>query len=73
MLFVDRSRYKRGIDMDVNNQLLTVALKKGQLVNYPAMAEGIDKAGYVAVEWFKLDQGKLLTTPFAKPANPPKK
>ena len=73
MVFVDRSRYKRGVDMDVNNQLLTVALKKGQLADYGAMAEGIDKAGYIAVEWFKLDKGKLLTTPFVKTAKPPKK
>jgi len=73
MVFVDRSRYKRGVDMDVNNQLLTVALKKGELVNYPAIAEGIDKAGYIAVEWFKLDQGKLVSTPFSKTNKPPKK
>ena len=27
--FVDGSRFKRGIEMDCNNQLLTVALKDG--------------------------------------------
>lgn len=70
--FVDRGRYKRGVDMDVKNQLLSVALKKGQLANFPAIAEAIDKAGYVPVEWFKLDKGKLVTTPFAKPVSPSK-
>ena len=67
MKFVDSGRYKRGLSMDVKNQLLTVALKKGQAADYPAMKIGIEKAGYAPVEWFTLDKGKLKTTPFAKP------
>ena len=70
--FVDRKRYKRGVEMDVNNQLLTVALKKGQAVNYPLMGKEIDKAGYLAMEWFLLNQGKLMSRPF-KAKKPNKK
>ena len=72
MKFVDRGRYKRGIDMDVYNQLLTVALKKGAAPDYKAMAEGITKAGYAPMEWFMLDKGKLKSTPFGKPVKPKK-
>ena len=53
--------------MDVKNQLLTVALKKGQTADYPAMRTEIYEAGYDPVEWFTLENGKLKTTPFAKP------
>ena len=66
MKFVDRGRYKRGIDMDVYNQLLTVALKQGTMPDYKAMAEGITKAGYAPMAWFTLDKGKLKSTPFGK-------
>ena len=58
--------------MDVNNQLLTVALKKGQAANYPLMGKEIDKAGYLAMEWFLLNQGKLMSRPF-KAKKPNKK
>ena len=65
--FIDSKRYRRGVDMDVKNQLLTVALKKGQTADYPAMRAEIYAAGYDPVEWFALEKGKLKTTPFAKP------
>ena len=65
--FIDSKRYRRGVDMDVKNQLLTVALKKGQAADYPAMRAEIYEAGYDPVEWFALEKGKLKTTPFAKP------
>ena len=67
MKFIDSKRYRRGVDMDVKNQLLTVALKKGQAADYPAMRAEIYEAGYDPVEWFALEKGKLKTTPFAKP------
>ena len=70
--FVDRKRYKRGVEMDVNNQLLTVALKKGQAANYAFMGKEIDKACYLVMEWFLLNQGKLMSRPF-KAKKPDKK
>lgn len=64
--FVDRKRFKRGIDMDVNNQLLTVALKAGAEPNWNRIGQEIDNAGYVAVEWFSMEKGELKTHPFPK-------
>jgi hypothetical protein len=64
--FIDSKRFRRGVDMDVKNQLLTVALKKGQTADYPAMRAKISEAGYDPMEWFALENGKLKTTPFAK-------
>ena len=52
--------------MDVKNQLLSVALKEGEKPDYPAMGREIDKAGYVAVEWFALEKEKLKVHPFSK-------
>ena len=66
--FVDRNRFKRGVDMDVNNQLLTVALKQGAQPNWQLIDQQIDNAGYVAVEWFSLEKDELKTHPFLKVA-----
>jgi len=64
--FVDKNRFKKGVDMDVKNQLLSVALREGEKPDYPAMGREIDKAGYVAVEWFALEKEKLKIHPFLK-------
>lgn len=64
--FVDRSRFKRGVGVDVKSQLLTVAIKEGKQPDPPSMEKAIDKAGYVAVEWYSLDKGKLNSHSFKK-------
>ena len=64
--FVDGNRFKRGVDMDVNNQLLTVALKQGAQPNWQLIGQQIDDAGYLAVEWFSLEKDELKTYPFLK-------
>tara|TARA_E500000331_G_scaffold37839_1_gene31531 strand:+ start:1544 stop:1768 length:225 start_codon:yes stop_codon:yes gene_type:complete len=64
--FVDGNRFKRGVDMDVNNQLLTVALKQGAQPNWQLVGQQIDDAGYLAVEWFSLEKDELKTYPFLK-------
>ncbi|MCH2602097.1 MAG: hypothetical protein MKZ76_03885 [Pedosphaera sp.] len=64
--FVDGNRFKRGVDMDVNNQLLVVALKQGVQPNWQLIGQQIDNAGYLAVEWFSLEKGELKTYPFLK-------
>ena len=62
--FVDSKRYKRGVDMDVKMQLLTLALRPGQKPDSKLIAKAVDDAGYVAVEWYTMDTGKLKTHPF---------
>ena len=66
--FVDGSRFKRGIEMDCNNQLLTVALKDGTSPNWTQIEQEIDNAGYVAVEWFSMQKDELKSYPFLKVA-----
>jgi len=66
--FVDGSRFKRGVDMDVNNQLLTVALKQGAQPNWQLIDQQIDDAGYLAMEWFSMEKNGLKTYPFLKVA-----
>jgi len=64
--FVDVKRFKKGVDMDVKAQLLTVALKKGQKANPIQVNQAVHKAGYVAVESYTLKEGKLEPHPFPK-------
>lgn len=66
--FIDTKRFKRGVDMDVKMQLLTVALKKEGEHDLLLIKKAIDDAGYDAVEWYSLKKEKLLSHPF-KPAS----
>ena len=54
--------------MDVNNQLLTVALKQGAQPNWQLIDQEIDDAGYLAMEWFSMEKNRLKTYPFLKVA-----
>jgi hypothetical protein len=62
--FIDTKRFKRGVDMDVKMQLLTVALKAGKKQNPLLIEKAIDDAGYLAVEWYSLEKEKLVQHPF---------
>ncbi|MBC8325670.1 MAG: hypothetical protein H8E27_08595 [Verrucomicrobia subdivision 3 bacterium] len=68
--FIDTKRFKRGADMDVKMQLLTIALKADageKLLITPLIEKAIDDAGYDPVEWYTLEMEKLTPHPF-KPA-----
>ena len=62
--FVDKKRFKKGIDMDAETQLVTVALKKDQTIDPAQVEKGIDDAGYVAVEWYTIEDTALKAHPF---------
>ena len=62
--FVDKKRFKKGIDMDAKHQLVTVALKKDQSIDPDKVEKGIDDAGYVAVEWYTIENSGLKAHPF---------
>ena len=62
--FVDKKRFKKGIDMDAKHQLVTVALKKDQSIDPDKVEKGIDDAGYVAVEWYTIETSGLKAHPF---------
>lgn len=62
--FVDKKRFKKGINMDAKTQLVTVALKEGQTIDPSQVEKGIDAAGYVAIEWYTLEDANLKANPF---------
>ena len=62
--FVDKKRFKKGIDMDAETQLVTVALKKDKDIDAAQVEKGIDDAGYVAIEWYTLEGATLKAHPF---------
>ena len=53
--------------MDVKMQLLTLALRPGQKPDSKLIAKAVDDAGYLAVEWYTMETGKLKTHPFPVP------
>ncbi len=64
--FVDAKRYKSGLDMDVKTQLLTLALKPGQKPDDKLIAKSIYDAGYIPVEWYSMEKGKLKVRSYPK-------
>ena len=63
--FVDATRYKRGVDIDVKSQLLTVALLPGIKTDTRSIDKAVTNAGYEVVEWYSMEGGKLKAHPFA--------
>ena len=66
---VDKKRFRDGIDMDPETQLVTIALKKGVQVEVKEVLERVDDAGYVAIEKYKLHDGHLDAHKFKKDAS----
>ena len=64
--FVDTKRYKSGVDMDIKAQLLTVALKPGQKPDDNLIAKSIWNAGYVPVERYSMEKGKIKAHAYPK-------
>ena len=62
--FVDKKRFKKGIDMDAETQLVAIALKKDQVIDPAQVEKGIDDAGYVAIEWYTIEDTALKVHPF---------
>ena len=63
--FVDVTRYKRGVDMDIKNQLLTVALLSDVKTDRRSINKAVSNAGYDAVEWYSMAGGKIKAHPLA--------
>ncbi len=53
--FVDRSRYKKGVSVDVQNQMVTVAVKDNAAMDQQALFEAIESGGYNPVALFELN------------------
>ena len=64
--FVNTKRYRRGVEMDIKTQLLTLALKPGQKPDSNLIAKSVVDAGYVPVEWYTMESGKIKAHPYPK-------
>ena len=66
---VDKKRFRDGIDMNPETQLVTIALKKGAKVEVKEVLERVDDAGYNAIEKYKLHDDHLDAHRFKKDAS----
>ena len=63
--FVDKKRFKKGVELDAKTQLVTVGLLKGKKVDKKALAKAIEDAGYDPVRLYALTDGQVTADPFA--------
>ena len=56
---VDVSRFKQGIDMNPETQLVTIALFDDVSLDKKDLIERVEDAGYIAIEEYKLHDGHL--------------
>lgn len=69
MLGVDRSRFKDGIDMNPETQLVTIAFKEGISIDNKDLIELVEDAGYTAIEEYKLHDGHIDALQFKHDAS----
>lgn len=55
LAFIDRSRLDNGVEVDIENQMVTVAVKEGATLDKEALFAAIESGGYKPVEMWKLD------------------
>ena len=65
---VDRKRFKDGIDMNPETQLVTIALKNGAKLDSKDLIERVVDAGYTAVEEYRLHESHLDALQFKQDA-----
>ena len=66
---VDKKRFRDGIDMNPETQLVTIALKEDDTIDNKDLMERVEDAGYIAVEEYKLHDGHLDAHRFKKDAS----
>ena len=69
MLGVDRSRFKDGIDMNPETQLVTIAFKEGISIDNKDLIDLVEDAGYTAIEEYKLHEGHIDALQFKHDAS----
>ena len=65
---VDKKRFKDGIDMNPETQLVAIALKDGAKLDNKDLIERVVDAGYFAVEEYKLHENHLDAHQFKQDA-----
>ena len=66
---VDKKRFKDGIDMNPETQLVTIALKDGAELDNKDLIELVEDAGYTAIEEYKLHEGHIDALQFKHDAS----
>ena len=66
---VDKKRFKDGIDIDPETQLVTVALKEGASLDNKELLERVEDAGYVIVEEYIIHDNHLDALQFKQDAS----
>ena len=56
---IDKKRFKDGIGMDPETQLVSIAFKGNFKIDNKDLIERVEDAGYIAVEEYKLHDGHL--------------
>ena len=69
MLGVDRTRFKDGINMNPETQLVTIAFKEGISIDNKDLIELVEDAGYTAIEEYKLHDGHIDALQFKHDAS----
>tara|TARA_X000000950_G_scaffold283887_2_gene385771 strand:- start:676 stop:1125 length:450 start_codon:yes stop_codon:yes gene_type:complete len=69
MLGVDRTRFKDGIDMNPETQLVTIAFKEGISIDNKDLIDLVEDAGYTAIEEYKLHEGHIDALQFKHDAS----
>lgn len=52
--FIDRAKYNKGVYVEIENQMVTIAVKKGETLDKAALFAAIESGGYNPVEIFAL-------------------
>lgn len=59
--FVDRERFNKGVDLDPKFQLVSIAIKDGQMADYAEITQAILDAGYDPVQAYLIDNDAIAT------------
>lgn len=52
--FIDRSRFDKGVQVDIENQMVTIAVKPDTKLDIDALFKAIESGGYKPVEIFEI-------------------
>lgn len=59
--FIDRKKYNKGVKVEIENQMVTIAIKDNARLDKDALFSAIESGGYNPVKIFELtEEGKLI-------------
>lgn len=61
---VDKKQFKKGVDVDAENQLVVVAFKEGVEPEMDAVRQAIENAGYEAAHYYEWVDGTVRKASF---------